>query len=250
MNQNFNAYSSYYDLIYKDKDYVGESEYILNLLKTYGNEVKNIVEFGSGTGKHAMLFCQNGFYVEGVEPSQEMLNIASNNTHPNLSFKLNTIASYKSDNRYDAALSLFHVISYLNTNQELKEAFDNVNKHLKDGGLFVFDVWYTPAVLSLVPEKRTKTIENNLIEVVRHANPINHWNKNIIDVNYDIEINEKQSNLKHYIKETHPMRHFSIPEIEMLAQITGFKILHAEEFGTSKMPGPQTWGVCFILKKL
>lgn len=250
MSGNFNAYSSYYDLIYKDKDYVGESEYILNLLKKYANNVQTVVEFGSGTGKHALLFCQNGLSVVGVEPSQEMLNIANNNSHPNLSFKLDTIATYKSDNRYDAALSLFHVISYLNTNKELREAFENVNKHLKEGGLFIFDVWYSAAVLNLVPEKRTKTIENDLIQVVRYANPINHWNKNIIDVNYDIEITEKNDKLKHHIKETHSMRHFSIPEIEMLAHVSGFQILHTEEFGTSNLPGPQTWGVCFVLKKL
>ena len=46
------------------------------------------------------------------------------------------------------------------------------------------------------------------------------------------------------------MRCFSIPEIELLANQTGFKLLHSEEFITRKAPAIDTWGVCFILQKI
>ena len=46
------------------------------------------------------------------------------------------------------------------------------------------------------------------------------------------------------------MRHFSIPEIALLAKTTHFELVHSEAFLTEENPSENTWGVCFILKKL
>lgn len=250
MTQVFNAYSSYYNLIYKDKDYVAEVEYVYQLIKKYKPGSKDIVEFGSGTGKHALLFSQKGLNVLGIEPSTEMLRIAAQNANDSLSFQNDSIGSFNGNNTYDVALALFHVISYVNLNEAVLQAFKNVHKHLNPGGLFIFDVWYSAAVLTQLPEKRTKTIENEAIKVIRNATPVNHWNRNIIDVIYDITVLEKGTGRTHNFLETHEMRHFSIPELDLLAKATGFEILKAEEFGTAKQPGTDTWGVCFVLRKV
>ena len=45
----FNAYSRYYDLLYRDKDYVAEAEYIADLLEQFGVSGKRLLEFGSGS---------------------------------------------------------------------------------------------------------------------------------------------------------------------------------------------------------
>ena len=48
--------------------------------------------------------------------------------------------------------------------------------------------------------------------------------------------------------EQHHMRHFSIPEIDLLCQMTGFEILQSEEWLTGAMPSKDTCGLCFILR--
>lgn len=250
MKKVFNAYSSYYNLLYKDKDYVSEADYIVDLIKQHKPEAKTLVEFGSGTGKHALLFCEKGFQVNGVEPSAEMLKIAQSNSHTNLSFTHASIESLALAEKFDVATALFHVVSYLNENEELINSFRNIHKHLNEGGLFIFDLWYTPAVLSQVPEKRTKVTEDDHIKVIRNATPVNHWNKNIIDVIYDINVFDKENQKDYVLSETHNMRHFSIPEIELLAKLTGFEIIKTEEFLSGETPGPNTWGVCFVLRKV
>jgi SAM-dependent methyltransferase len=248
MNKVFNVLSNYYDLIYEHKDYVGEAAYIVKLIKSNNPKAKKLVEFGSGTGKHAFHFTNSGFNVKGVEPSAGMLKSAQK-SYPKLSFQQDSITSFTCNDRFDVATALFHVVSYLNSNLELIAAFKNVHQHLNDDGLFIFDVWYSAAVLTQIPEQRIKIIENDFIEVTRRANPINHWNKNIIEVIYDIDVLEKTTGKIHNFSERHEMRHFSIPEIELLAHITGFKLLKAEEFGTATTPGPDTWGVNFVLLK-
>ena len=72
----FVDYSRYYDLLYQDKDYVGESKYIVNLLKRHGIVKGSLLEFGSGTGKHGRLIANEGFQVHGIERSAEMVKLA------------------------------------------------------------------------------------------------------------------------------------------------------------------------------
>ena len=72
----FDAYSNYYDLLYRDKDSVAEVEYICNLLCRFNICGSDILEFGSGTGKHGCLLAERGYSVTGIERSPEMVALA------------------------------------------------------------------------------------------------------------------------------------------------------------------------------
>lgn len=243
----FNLYSQYYDLIYDDKSTYNECLYLIDLLDKYKVREKKILEFGSGTGRHGIIFKKLGWEWEGIEQSSSMVNIASKK---NLKVFQGDIVNYKLDNKYSAILSLFHVISYINENDSLINVFSNAYTHLEKGGIFIFDVWYSPAVYIQRPEKRLKIIENKHIKVTRKASPIIYWNKNIVDVNYNLTIESKRTNEKETIKETHSMRHFSLPELKLFASIVGFTWIHAEEWMTGKDIGENTWGITCIIKKV
>ena len=58
------------------------------------------------------------------------------------------ITNVNLNKEFDNIISLFHVVSYLTSNYDIKNLFLNANKHLKKGGLFIFDIWYSPAVLN------------------------------------------------------------------------------------------------------
>ena len=67
MTNLFKEYSQYYDLIYGDKDTLSEVEYIVELLGRYGVSAGRLLEFGSGTGRHARLLSARGYVVHGIE---------------------------------------------------------------------------------------------------------------------------------------------------------------------------------------
>ncbi|MDY0327537.1 MAG: class I SAM-dependent methyltransferase, partial [Arcobacteraceae bacterium] len=69
MNQFGDLYSQYYDLLYSDKDYIGEVEYVDSLIKANSNKVETLLDMGCGTGKHAELFCDKGYKVHGIDLS-------------------------------------------------------------------------------------------------------------------------------------------------------------------------------------
>ncbi|WP_406825674.1 class I SAM-dependent DNA methyltransferase [Pedobacter sp. KACC 23697] len=250
MNENFKLYSQYYNLLYCDKDYPAEAAYLIELIREYFPNAKNIIELGSGTGKHALIFAKEGFSVLGLELSEDMLNIARQNKNERLKFKKANISDFKVDQQFEIALSLFHVISYLTDNTSLVKTFQRVHESLCEGGLFIFDVWHTPAVVFQIPEERTKKLSNDQIQIIRKATPSIFSEENIVEVNYDILVTSLTDKGQISIQETHPMRHFCKNEIDLLAYATGFKILKSEEFLTKNTPSNSTWGVAYVLKKM
>jgi SAM-dependent methyltransferase len=244
----FSAYSRYYDLLYQDKDYVGEAAYIHATLSRHGVVQGNLLELGSGTGKHGRLLAQQGYQVHGIERSAEM--VAQSTQGAGFTCQQGDICTTKLTDTFDAVLSLFHVISYQTSNVDLIAVCANAAAHLKPNGMFIFDFWYSPAVWAQRPSVRVKRMADTQVEIIRIAEPVSYPNDNRVDVNYTIIARDTTSGSVQTLTETHPMRHFSLPEIDLLAQLTGFKRLVAEEFLSSKPAGEETWGVCVVLQKV
>ncbi len=248
-NQNvFRAYSRYYDLLYHDKDYPGEVAYIENILERHGITQGKLLEFGSGTGKHGRLLAEAGYQVHGIERSAEMVALAEQGN--GFTCELGDICTVQLGRHFDAVLSLFHVISYQTTNASLHAVFSCAAEHLQAGGLFVFDFWYSPAVYAQRPSVRVKRMADEGIEITRLAEPIIHVNENRVNVHYTIFATDRATGSVQILQETHLMRHFSLPELDLLAGIHGFARLGAEEFLTGNQPGESTWGVCVTLKRI
>ncbi len=250
MAENFNQnYGRYYDLLYRDKNYEAEADYVSGLIRSASPGAKEILELGSGTGKHAALLCRKGMQVTGIERSAAMAEISNRKKVNGFRAVVGDISDFQLNQKFDAAISLFHVISYLNSNQQLVSCFKLVNQHLNADGLFIFDTWYSPAVYIQKPETRIKRIEDGKVKVIRLAEPVVHYNENVVEVNFEIIVQNKETGATETFREKHPMRHFSIPEIDLLARLTGFELLKAEEFLTGASADENTWGVCFVLKK-
>jgi len=244
----FNAYSRYYDLLYRDKDYAAEVEYIDGLLQRHGVTGAELLEFGSGTGKHGRLLAQRGYRVTGIERSADM--VAQAEQVDGFQCQVGDISTVQLGRTFDAVLSLFHVISYQVSNEAVQAVFSRAAEHLTPGGLFIFDVWYSPAVYAQRPSVRVKRLEGEGLRVTRIAEPETYPNENRVDVNYQIFAEEQASGEVEMLSESHPMRHFSLPELDLFAQMSGFERVGAEEFLTGNTPSEETWGICLIFKKV
>jgi SAM-dependent methyltransferase len=250
MSTNFQDYSKYYDLLYKNKDYKGESDYVLQKLKKINPNIHSVLELGCGSGNHAQYLCNSGLEVTGIERSEDMIKEALKKNVSGFTPTQGDISAYSLGKTFDAAISLFHVISYLNKNEELIECFRTTYEHLNDNGVFLFDIWYTPAVLTQRPETRVRKLEDENVKITRIAQSSMNHESNVVNVNFEVLIENKISHTSSTLEETHPMRHFSVNEIDLLAKLTGFKILEKEEFLSSQPASEKTWGVCFILQKI
>ena len=251
----FQQYSAYYDLLYRDKDYGAEVDYIVRTLRSVMPEVHRLLEFGSGTGRHGRLLAAQGFDVFGIERSGDMVAEAQrkaasrSQNHVGFDCRQADIKTVDLREVFDAVLSLFHVVSYQTCNADLIATFNSAARHLDEGGIFFFDVWHGPAVLWERPSVRVKRVEDENTRLTRIAEPKLDINAGVVTVNYTIFAESKRDAKLTTFAEDHHMRYLFPSEIQFLAQQSGFYMLRTEEFLTGKAPSESSWGVAYLLQK-
>lgn len=243
---NFKKYARFYELFNQEKNYEAEVNYLEGLIALYAPGSRYVLELGAGTGQHASVLKTRGFDVVGIERSEEMAALAREN---GLDCIVGDISVTELEREFDVVVSLFHVISYLTDFQDLANTFRLTNRHLKNGGIFIFDTWFTDAVEAQKPERREKLVEYDGFSVKRIAEPLIHPHQKLVEIAYKFSfIGPDKMEIDSW-EEAHPMRHFSISEIDILAKSSGFELLKVEEFNSGAVPSEKTWGVCFILRK-
>lgn len=252
----FQRYSAYYDLLYRDKDYEREADYVARTLWAANRNIKSVIEFGSGTGRHGRLLAERELNVFGIERSESMVAAAhaateSMSDHPNFSFQCvqGDIRTRKVDQAFDAVIALFHVVSYQTADADIIKTFQNAARHLKANGFFFFDVWHGPAVLHERPTVREKRVEDERTRLTRIAKPQLDVDSNTVTVVYSMTAQSKIDKRVTKFQEEHRMRYFFPEEIESFAAKTGFDVERSEEFLTGKLPSEKTWGVAYLLRK-
>jgi SAM-dependent methyltransferase len=248
---NFQKYSAFYDLLYADKDYAAEADYVARVL----GPARSVLELGSGTGRHGRLLAERGFEVLGVERSAEMAAEAqrrscdARRSAGSFACEVGDLRSFRAGRRFDAVISLFHVISYQTENEDLEAGFATAAAHLAPGGVFLFDVWHGPAVLTQQPTVRTKAAADALRRVRRTATPTLDTTRGTVRVDYEISCEDLASGEATRFGETHLMRYLFPTEIGFLAAAAGFEQVSSEEFLTGRPPSPESWGVAYLLRK-
>lgn len=249
MTQIFAKYADFYDALYREKDYAGECDYLIKLWDKFsGVKVGSVLDFGCGTGCHSYLLAKRGYKVTGIDRSAEMLKCAENkmaSLSTSVRLQQAELNNLKLDTTFDAVISMFAVVGYLTDNQDLCALLNSVYEHLHPGGLFVFDVWHGPAVLRQLPETRAINFEKNGEKFRRQATPHLDYAKNVVQVDYTISTHEHGP----ISKESHRMRYFFLPELELLASFHQFSIEAIYRFLSFDQPTEADWNITVVLKK-
>ncbi len=119
-------------------------------------KAKSILNLGCGTGKHDYLLAERGYNVTGIDLSEAMIGVAMNKldtctiTNKPI-FQQGDIRSVKLEKKFEVVISLFHVMSYQTSNEDLEQSLRTAFEHLEDGGVFIFDCWYGPGHINRSP---------------------------------------------------------------------------------------------------
>ncbi len=251
----FGRYAEYYDLLYEDKDYGSEAEFVDAILQQHAPGARTLLELGCGTGLHAAALARSGYDLCGVDISGEMVARAearrkkiSHELAAKLEFRQGDVRQYRCARRFDAVISLFHVISYQTSNRDLLKVLTTAKEHMRPGGVFLFDCWYGPAVLRERPQTRLKVLENESLKVLRFASPEHIPNENRVNVHYHVVVRDKLAADMDEIEETHEIRYLFRPEIELLLHTVGLELITCGEWMTAGEIGEGSWNVYFVAR--
>lgn len=132
----FEYYSmaKYYDLFYANKSYEKETQFLKNII----NSRKKVLDVGCGTGIHMCLLEKNGYSVDGIDLSRDMLEIAKTRTKGTL--YQGDLLNYSINKKYDAIISMFAVFNHLKNYDEFESAILHWISHLNDNGILIIDL--------------------------------------------------------------------------------------------------------------
>ena len=241
-------YSKYYNLVYKNKNYKSEVDYISRILKSKKKNIKNILELGSGTGAHAIHLLKKGFNLTCVEKSKDMIfNFKSK------SKKIDIINSdlkkIRLKKKFDAVISMFHVINYMTKNKDLESFFRVASLHLNKGGLLLFDTWYYPAVVYKKPKTINKIFKDKNFKISRKAIP-NQLSAKIFKIKYLINILDLNNYKNLKFSEVHKIRAFDIKELDKVSNKFDFIKIKDYAFLKKTKPNKKNWGALLLYKKI
>ncbi|HEY5483850.1 MAG TPA: class I SAM-dependent methyltransferase [Propionibacteriaceae bacterium] len=221
-------YAASYDALYADKDYDAECDLLEGIFRESGRPVATVLDLGCGTGAHAVRLALRGYDVVGVDVSDGMLDAARRRAEhagsSTVSFVHGDIRALGLDRRFDAVICMFAVLGYQTTDEDVAKALDTVRLHLAPGGLFVFDVWYGPAVEATGPSARVKVVAVGDGELERQASAVLQADAHLCTVSY--WLTRRRPGLPEVTtNETHRMRYFFRNELGQFLEAAGLRLV-------------------------
>ena len=208
------------------------------------------MDLGCGTGNHPIPLAQRGYQVTGVDRSSEMLKQAkakAQTQHTDLKkapqFIKGDVRFLALNQSFDAVIMMFAVLGYQLTNPDLLSTLGTVRQHLKPGGLFIFDVWYGPAVLAIRPGDKIKEIPTTDGKIIRMASGTLDVSRHLCKVVYRL-LRISGDRVENDTSERHNMRFFFPMELDMILSFNKLKLKSLNAFPNLKeRPDETTWNI-------
>jgi SAM-dependent methyltransferase len=220
----YDIFAPFYDRVMGDRQDV--IDIIQDLIKRHHPTAKTLLELGCGTGS-ILAGLSNQYTVSGIDQSPEMLKIAQQKL-PNAQFHETTIAGFELNQTYDVILCVFDTINHLTDFSDWQKLFQSAKKHLKPGGLFIFDMNTVGRMklLAIMPtyvqEFEGNTMEMDIERISDH------------EVEWHVSVQEPQPDGAIQVYEEHVREtSFPIKQIEQELASTGFSVL--ESFNSERL---------------
>lgn len=135
----FSELADVYDELMADVDYEAWVDFILEQSRLRGYRGGTVLELGCGTGNLVLPFVERGLPIVGLDNSSRMLAVARAKA-PHLDWRLGEFVSFDLQQRFELVVSVFDSLNNLVAPEDFRAAANRVRQHLRQGGLFVFDV--------------------------------------------------------------------------------------------------------------
>ncbi len=141
--EQFTNVAAYYDALMAGVPYLLWTNYIDEILRRLDYAPRTVLDVACGTGSVSEILAARGFDVTGVDIAPDMIEVAKKKalcTESDVEYHVSDAAEMDLGRQFDLAISLFDSLNYITDEDQLRRAVKRVGEHVKQGGLFIFDV--------------------------------------------------------------------------------------------------------------
>jgi len=212
------SFAEIYDEIMRTVPYRLWYDYLNEIMDYYQLEAEKVLDLACGTGNMSLIYAKNSYQVTGVDRSKEMLEIADKKAREvgaDIRFINADLCEYRTDEKYDLAISLFDSLNYILDKDNLRKVFTNVYQSLKKDGFFIFDINTITRLMSI--EEGTTIFNGKGYSCI--------W-EDIVDKEnklWQVRLKIHLKNSGEYHEEFHQEKGYKVADIRNMLQEVGFK---------------------------
>ncbi|MFJ7847319.1 class I SAM-dependent DNA methyltransferase [Peribacillus sp. NPDC097224] len=245
----YERFAYVYDELMKDAPYEKWLLILTAKLEQYGIEGKKVLDLACGTGEITVELAQHGFDVSGVDLSDEMLMVANEKAaKQGLSIPLfqQDMAELEGLGLYDCVTIFCDSLNYLREEADIVKTFNRVHDHLKEGGLFLFDV-HSIYKMEEIFHNNTFAVNDEEVSYIWDSFP----GEEPYSVEHDLSffVRDDQSGLYDRFDELHYQRTYPIQQYKQWLQQAGFETLEILADLEEKPPVNETERILFVARK-
>lgn len=257
MRRPYGRSAGYYDALYSERvDYAGDVTFLQQVFEEYSTGTpKRVLDLGAGTASHAVLLAKEGFEVDAVDVSDDLLGIAEakvkgEGVAKRVKLHKMDITKKLPEGPFDAAICMFGAWCYLKTDEEASKTLSMLAMRLKKGAVFVFEFW---SPLGWRPQHNwTEADMADGSRLVRLTRPSFELKDDVFEFEME-HIVMRDAKLVANFSEVHKLRLRTPYQTQALLARNGFEVLDlakgARDAKSLEPPGPNDFRVMCIARR-
>lgn len=243
------AYAEIYDEIYASKDYRAESDFVgaVHQRLTGRTRPRAVLDLGCGTGRHLSHFPSDTVRI-GVDQSLSMVTKARSQGLPSIEFIHSRIGDFRNSTEFDLVYSLFHVINYHVSHEDLRAFFLTIRSTLSPDGIAVIDSWNRAAWTIDPPGDRVRFLRDDR-SLIRATQTRINYSGDRVSLKILTFLRTSNGTFELLPVEEHEMRAFMPLSIAEMAAEAGLEVVDsgpAYEWG--RPPEESDWFAWYALR--
>lgn len=245
----YGRFAYVYDELMKDVPYEKWLMILTAKLEQYGIDGRKVLDLACGTGEITVELAQHGFNVSGVDLSDEMLMVANEKAGKQgltIPFFQQNMAELEGLGLYDCVTIFCDSLNYLREETDVQKTFSRVHEHLKDGGLFLFDV-HSIYKMEEIFHNNTFAVNDEEVSYIWDCFP----GEEPYSVEHDLSffVRDNQSGLYDRFDELHYQRTYPVQQYKEWLQQAGFEVLELLADLEETPPTKETERILFVARK-
>lgn len=206
----------------------------------FGNRFgPDILELGSGTGRILIPLANEGFNVTGVDSSKDMiarclgkLALENKAVRSRLTLVNQNVTRLKLGRKFDLIIAPCNMMNHFTDPADLAQTFHSVVRHLKQKGVFIFDVSVPniPYMVYINGVERVFNFEHPLTgtKIVNRFVSTYDFVKQLEQNSIHLEEYDETDNLLREAHHTGTMTYFFPRELRTMLESKGLRIFHEQ----------------------